>query len=45
MPEHFANWRGAFISRPGAQLYPLAALPELSESNLKNIADKLIALK
>lgn len=41
----WANWRGAFISRPGAQLYPLAALPELSESNLKNIADKLIALK
>ncbi|WP_405294643.1 haloacid dehalogenase type II [Algibacter sp. Ld11] len=41
----WANWRGAFISRPGAQLYPLAPLPELSESNLKHIADQLIAMK
>lgn len=41
----WANWRGAFISRPGAQLYPLAPQPEIAEPNLKLIADKLIALK
>lgn len=40
----WANWRGAFISRPGAQLYPLAAQPEIIEPNLKLVADKLIAL-
>ncbi|ADV49982.1 haloacid dehalogenase type II [Cellulophaga sp. E16_2] len=40
----WANWRAAFISRPGAQLYPLAPTPEFNESNLKLIADKLIAL-
>ena len=41
----WANWRGAFISRPGAQLYPLAAKPEIIESNLTLVAKKLIALK
>lgn len=41
----WANWRGAFISRPGAQLYPLAEKPEIIASNLTVIADKLIALK
>ncbi|QWX85722.1 haloacid dehalogenase type II [Cellulophaga sp. HaHaR_3_176] len=41
----WANWRGAFISRPGAQLYPLAEKPEFNESDLKLITDKLIALK
>ncbi|MBU2913700.1 haloacid dehalogenase type II [Reichenbachiella agariperforans] len=41
----WANWRGAFISRPGAQLYPLAPNPEISEQNLKLVAEKLIALK
>lgn len=41
----WANWRAAFISRPGAQLYPLANLPEINENNLKLIADKLITLK
>lgn len=41
----WANWRGAFISRPGAQLYPLAPNPEINEINLKIVADKLIALK
>lgn len=41
----WAGWRGAFISRPGAQLYPLAPKPEINESNLKLIADKLISLK
>ncbi len=40
----FAGWRGAFISRPGAQLYPLATKPEINESDLKLVADKLITL-
>ncbi|WP_159022909.1 haloacid dehalogenase type II [Formosa sp. L2A11] len=41
----WANWRAAFISRPGAQLYPLADNPEINEANLKLITEKLIALK
>lgn len=41
----WANWRAAFISRPGAQLYPLAEKPEIVASNLTEIANKLIALK
>lgn len=41
----WANWRAAFVSRPGAQLFPLAAKPEFNEANLKLIAEKLIALK
>ncbi|MCL5246929.1 hypothetical protein M4I21_13990 [Cellulophaga sp. 20_2_10] len=36
---------GAFIRRPGTQVYPLAPKPEIKENNLKLIADKLIALK
>ena len=40
----WANWRGAFISRPGAQLYPLSPTPEINEPNLKLVADKLISL-
>ncbi|AUC75342.1 haloacid dehalogenase type II [Olleya sp. Bg11-27] len=40
----WANWRGAFISRPGAQLYPLAEKPEIIASDLAIITDKLIAL-
>lgn len=40
-----AGWRGAFIHRPGKQLYPLAPLPEMNEPNLKEITDKLIDLK
>ncbi|QRM89152.1 haloacid dehalogenase type II [Lacinutrix sp. WUR7] len=41
----WANWRGAFVSRPGAQMYPLAEKPEIVASNLTEIADQLIALK
>lgn len=41
----WANWRGAFLSRPGAQLYPLAPSPEINEVDLKLATDKLIALK
>ncbi|MEM5563775.1 MULTISPECIES: haloacid dehalogenase type II [Psychroserpens] len=40
----WAGWRSAFISRPGAQLYPLAPNPEINEINLKLVTDKLITL-
>ena len=40
----WAGWRGAFIGRLGAQLYPLAPKPEINEINLKLVTDKLIAL-
>ena len=40
----WAGWRGAFISRPGAQLYPLSPTPEINEQNLKLVADRLISL-
>ena len=40
----WAGWRGAFISRPGAQLYPLAPLPEINESDLALVTKKLISL-
>lgn len=41
----WAGWRGAFIVRPGQQLYPLAPLPEIHEPDLLKISEKLIALK
>ncbi|MGQ1948796.1 haloacid dehalogenase type II [Geofilum sp. OHC36d9] len=41
----WTGWRGAFISRPGAQLYPLAPKPEINESNLKLVANRLVSLK
>lgn len=41
----WANWRGAFISRPGAQLYPLADKPEIIAKDLALITEQLIALK
>ncbi|AFC26297.1 haloacid dehalogenase type II [Saprospira grandis] len=41
----WANWRTAFISRAGAQLFPLAPAPELNEANLDKIANQLIKLK
>ncbi|MEO9891065.1 haloacid dehalogenase type II [Aurantibacter sp.] len=41
----WAGWRGAFISRPGAQLYPLSPKPEIHESDLALTAKKLIELK
>jgi len=41
----WADWRGAFIARPGQQLYPLAPLPEINETDLLKIAEKLIVLK
>ena len=41
----WAGWRGAFISRPGAQLYPLGPKPEINQSNLTLVTEKLISLK
>ncbi len=41
----WANWRAAFVQRPGAQLYPLAPMPEINEENLQQIAARLINLK
>ena len=41
----WAGWRGAFISRPGAQLYPLAPKPEINESDLTLVSKQLISLK
>ncbi|MFG0298224.1 MAG: haloacid dehalogenase type II [Phycisphaerales bacterium JB047] len=40
----WAGWRGAFLSRPGAQLYPLAPEPEINVPDLGQAADQLIAL-
>ena len=41
----WAGWRGAFIARPGQQLYPLAPLPEINEPDLLKVAEKLVNLK
>ena len=41
----WAGWRAAFLKRPGAQLYPLAPEPEINESNLELVAQKIISLK
>ncbi|RTZ01977.1 haloacid dehalogenase type II [Flavobacterium bomense] len=41
----WAGWRGAFTARPGQQLYPLAPLPEINETDLLKIAEKLISLQ
>lgn len=41
----WAGWRAAFISRPGQQLFPLAATPEIIESDLGKVAKILTRLK
>tara|TARA_R100000935_G_scaffold15425_2_gene30855 strand:- start:73464 stop:74276 length:813 start_codon:yes stop_codon:yes gene_type:complete len=41
----WAGWRGAFISRPGQQLFPLAPNVEINEPDLLKISEKLIAFK
>ncbi len=41
----WAGWRAAFLSRPGAQLYPLAPGPEIVEPDLKRAAANLIAME
>ena len=40
----WAGWQGAFISRPGQQLFPLAPLPEINKPNLLAIAKELVLL-
>lgn len=40
----WSGWQAAFISRPGAQLYPLSPLPEMTEPNLILVANQLIKL-
>ena len=40
----WAGMRGAFLARPGHQLYPLAPEPEINVADLKLAADQLIAM-
>jgi len=40
----WAGCRAAFVARPGAQVYPLAPEPEIAESDLAKVAEKLTAL-
>jgi 2-haloacid dehalogenase len=41
----WAGWRAAFISRPGAQLFPLGPTPEMVEPDLGSVAKRLIAME
>ncbi|MEQ9207257.1 MAG: haloacid dehalogenase type II [Phycisphaerales bacterium] len=41
----WAGWRGAFLARPGAQLYPLAESPEIVVPTLTGAADQLIEMR
>lgn len=41
----WAGWRAGFVSRPGAQLYPLAPIPEMVEPDLTALTHKLTNLK
>lgn len=40
----WAGWRSTFLARPGAELYPLAARPEIVEADLGQAATQLLAL-
>lgn len=40
----WADWRAAFVSRPGQQLFPLAPKTEINEPDLLKISEQLIAL-
>jgi 2-haloacid dehalogenase len=40
----WAGWRAAFISRPGAQLFPLAPIPEIVAPDLRSAAKRLVAM-
>ncbi len=40
----WAGMRGAFVSRPGAQLYPLAPEPEISNPTLEEVATNILAM-
>ena len=41
----WAGWRAAFISRPGAQLFPLAPVPEIVEPDMRSAAERLVAME
>ncbi|WP_047246150.1 haloacid dehalogenase type II [Maribacter thermophilus] len=41
----WAGWRAAFIGRPGQQIFPLAPKTEISEPDLKKVADILVTYK
>jgi 2-haloacid dehalogenase len=41
----WAGCRAAFISRPGAQLLPLAPVPEIVERDMPGAANRLIAME
>jgi len=41
----WSGWRAAFISRPGAQPFPLAPIPEVVESDLRLAAKRLVAME
>ncbi|QWX85723.1 haloacid dehalogenase type II [Cellulophaga sp. HaHaR_3_176] len=41
----WAGWRAAFVSRPGQQVFPLAPKTEISEPDLKQVAEILISYK
>jgi 2-haloacid dehalogenase len=41
----WSGWRAAFISRPGAQLFPLAPAPEIVESDMRSAAKRLVAME
>lgn len=40
----WAGWRAAFLSRPGAQQYPLAPQPEIAEPDLGGALKHLVAM-
>ena len=40
----WAGWRGAFVARPGAQLYPLAKQPEINKPDMQQVAAQLLQL-
>lgn len=40
----WAGWRGAFLARPGAQLYPLADRPEIVAPTLSGAVDRLLTM-
>lgn len=41
----WAGWQGAFVSRPGQELFPLAPAPQFNEINLLELAHKIISMK
>ena len=41
----WAGWRAAFVSRPGAQLYPLAPVPEIVEPDFTLLSERLSELE